>query len=334
MAAADRSAHPRVMHVITNFESRGGAETMLGRLVRSMPPVPTTVVSLRDVSSRCHTMLPPWASEPIPLRMRRPADLVRGVRNLARLIEHESPDTLVGWMYHADAALVGGARLARSQAKLVWTVHHGLDDLPSESRSTRAAIAACRWLSPAVDDIIYVSSASQVQHRRRKFRPERDHVIPNGIEVPAKAPELRPPPTVVGMVARFHPSKDYNTFIAATRLVMAADPSIRIKIAGAGAGADNPVLTGLCEQHQLDMHRVELLGFVDDTDTLYESIDVLVLSSRTEALGNVLLEGMAHGVPCVATSVGRCRRSHRTRRHARPAACAPPTCSPAKHSRS
>jgi len=47
--------------------------------------------------------------------------------------------------------------------------------------------------------------------------------------------------------------------------------------------------------------RVIFKGFVSDPSRFYEQASILVLSSNYEGFGNVLLEGMAHGLPIIST---------------------------------
>lgn len=54
----------------------------------------------------------------------------------------------------------------------------------------------------------------------------------------------------------------------------------------------------------LRLEAVELCGEVSDMDRFYQSIDVLVLSSRTEGFPNVIAEAMSYGKPVVTTDVG------------------------------
>jgi glycosyltransferase involved in cell wall biosynthesis len=51
-------------------------------------------------------------------------------------------------------------------------------------------------------------------------------------------------------------------------------------------------------------HRVHLLDLQLDVDRIYRGLDLYVHPSDTEGFSNALLEGMAHGLPVVATRVG------------------------------
>jgi len=54
-------------------------------------------------------------------------------------------------------------------------------------------------------------------------------------------------------------------------------------------------------------HKVKFLGF-QKIDALLPKVGLLVLSSISEALPLVVLEGYAAGVPSIATDVGSCRQ--------------------------
>ncbi|HEX5360929.1 MAG TPA: GT4 family glycosyltransferase PelF [Fluviicoccus sp.] len=136
--------------------------------------------------------------------------------------------------------------------------------------------------------------------------------IPNGVDLPRLA-RLRPsdpaqPPQVVCFIGRVVPIKDVKTFIRAMRTVVNHNPAIQAWIAG--PEDEDPAYARDCrllaEGLGLEKH-VRFLGF-QKIDTLLPQVGVLVLSSISEALPLVILEGYAVGVPCVATDVGSCRQ--------------------------
>jgi glycosyltransferase involved in cell wall biosynthesis len=57
-------------------------------------------------------------------------------------------------------------------------------------------------------------------------------------------------------------------------------------------------------QAGLPAHAVDLRGEIGDMPAFYQSIDLLVLSSRTEGFPNVIAEAMSFGKPIVTTDVG------------------------------
>jgi glycosyltransferase involved in cell wall biosynthesis len=141
---------------------------------------------------------------------------------------------------------------------------------------------------------------------------ERTLNIPNGIDLPrlSKLRALRPadPPPVLCLIGRVVPIKDVKTFIRAMRSVVSQFPQAEAWIAGpededlAYAAECRSIVEGLGLSE-----KVRFLGF-QKIDELMPKIGLVVLSSISEALPLVLLEGFAAGVPAVATDVGSCRQ--------------------------
>lgn len=141
--------------------------------------------------------------------------------------------------------------------------------------------------------------------------PEKIQVIPNGIDVKElgrlaapRAPAARP---TVGFVGRLVPIKDVKTLIRATKIAAAAVEDIEVLIAG--PTDEDPAYTRECADL---VSSLELGGHVrflgkQDVARVYPRIDVLALSSISEALPLVILEAQAAGLPVVATDVGACR---------------------------
>jgi len=141
---------------------------------------------------------------------------------------------------------------------------------------------------------------------------ERTLCIPNGIDLErfAALRGARPadPPPILCLIGRVVPIKDVKTFIRAMRSVVARIPDAQAWIAG--PEDEDPEYARECrlvvESLQLEAH-VKFLGF-QKVPELLPKIGLVVLSSISEALPLVLLEGFAAGVPCVATDVGSCRQ--------------------------
>jgi len=91
-------------------------------------------------------------------------------------------------------------------------------------------------------------------------------------------------------------------------LIRSAAPSIarpgsRVWLVLVGQGPERDKLESLAASLGVSS-RVRLLGVRDDVDSLLRGADIVALSSRTEAFPNVVLEGMATGLPVVTTDVG------------------------------
>ena len=138
--------------------------------------------------------------------------------------------------------------------------------------------------------------------------PGRIAVIPNGIdlsEFPGPVPAHRPSAGTTGLfVGRLDPSQ--KGLEPLVRAVAALPPSsgFRLRIVGEDWGGRQGVLRLASRLDVAD--RIALVGCVSRTALLreYADADLLVLPSRFEPFGIVLLEAMAAGLPVVASRVG------------------------------
>jgi len=134
-------------------------------------------------------------------------------------------------------------------------------------------------------------------------------VIPNGIHMEKFAGlERRPgrPPTVA-LIGRVVPIKDIKTYIAAIGKLKAAIPDVRALLLG--PTDEDPDYHAQCMQLVRELGLEQTLVFtgkVNIADYLPE-IDVMALTSISEAQPLVLLEAGAAAIPCVTTDVGSCR---------------------------
>ncbi|RXZ37066.1 DUF3492 domain-containing protein [Oxalobacteraceae bacterium CAVE-383] len=141
---------------------------------------------------------------------------------------------------------------------------------------------------------------------------ERTQNVPNGIDLErlSRLRALRPadPPPVLCLIGRVVPIKDVKTFIRAMRSILNRLPQAEAWIAG--PEDEDPAYAMECRSivDSLGLSdKVKFLGY-QKIDELMPKIGLVVLSSISEALPLVLLEGFAAGVPAVATDVGSCRQ--------------------------
>ena len=162
------------------------------------------------------------------------------------------------------------------------------------------------------DHIIALYEANRLRQVADGAPSERTMNIPNGINLPHLATlrnkRAEGVPLVVCLIGRVVPIKDVKTFIRAIRSVAQTLPDIEAWIAG--PEDEDPEYAQEChhlvESLNLTAH-VKFLGF-QKIDDILPKIGLLVLSSISEALPLVILEGYAAGVPCVSTDVGSCRQ--------------------------
>jgi len=139
-------------------------------------------------------------------------------------------------------------------------------------------------------------------------RPENIFVVPNLIETERYADiatwtaDNAQKPKRVGIVGNLKPVKGTDIFIEAAKIVLDKHPDVQFELAGTG---DEKQYQSQIEQLGITQN-VRLLGSLSDIPTFLSTLDVAVLSSRSEGLPNAIMEYMAAGRPCVVTDVGGC----------------------------
>jgi polysaccharide biosynthesis protein PelF len=196
---------------------------------------------------------------------------------------------------------------------IVDVIQSGMGDLDTRmdvrdfwSRSFASYAGIAYALS---DRITTLYGANQSFQRYLGAEEKKLSVIPNGIEL-AKFQGMtradRACPTVA-IIGRVVPIKDIQAFISAAAIVHAEVPQAEILILG--PTDEDEAYYELCRRRVAELGlegRITFTGKVDIFDYL-PRIDVLVLTSISEAQPLVLLEAGAARVPCVVTDVGSCR---------------------------
>jgi glycosyltransferase involved in cell wall biosynthesis len=113
---------------------------------------------------------------------------------------------------------------------------------------------------------------------------------------------------LIGLVARYDPMKDHETFLRAASLLIRREPRARFVLVGRGVDERNEALVGAMRSLGLNS-AVHLLGERRDVPMVMAALDLFSLSSAFgEGSPNVVGEAMACGVPCVVTNVGDAAR--------------------------
>ncbi|WP_421950940.1 GT4 family glycosyltransferase PelF [Pelagibacterium sp.] len=134
-------------------------------------------------------------------------------------------------------------------------------------------------------------------------------VVPNGVDVERfnTLPERVSKRPTMAFIGRVAPIKDVQTFIDVAERAASKVPGLRAFIIG--PMDEDPEYAQSCIDAVNERglgDTIIFTGAVDVRDYMAE-IDVLMLTSISEALPLVILEAGAAGVPCIATDVGACR---------------------------
>lgn len=103
---------------------------------------------------------------------------------------------------------------------------------------------------------------------------------------------------VIGALGRFVPEKGFNYLIEAISILR--DKKYHVKLLIGGAGPLEIQLRKLARGLNIDKN-VEFIGWVNDKESFFKTVDIFCIPSVFETFGIVALEAMSHQVPIVAT---------------------------------
>jgi glycosyltransferase involved in cell wall biosynthesis len=162
----------------------------------------------------------------------------------------------------------------------------------------------------ACSEIITLYGGNQQLQLQDGAPREKLKIIPNGIDwdrYSGIVQDTSPRPATVALIGRVVAIKDIKTFIRAAGLLRAMVPDVQMLVLGPTDEEKEYCAECLSLVEHLNLKStVHFLGRVNLAEYLGK-IDVVVLTSISEAQPLVILEAGAVGLPIVATDVGACR---------------------------
>jgi len=205
------------------------------------------------------------------------------------------------------------ARAIREQTgtPLVYTVH-SLDRAEYEIGDFVTHWDTQETVIAAADRVIALSRDER--DLIAKYCPEareRVRIVGNGIDDSAAArvavrDRTQNDSPLVLYSGRFVDRKGIRELLQAIPRVLDQSPNVRFVLAGGYGTASEIECEWLHESLQPYRHQIHFTGWLtpDKVSEWYRRADILVMPSWYEPFGMVILEGMLHGLPIAATSVG------------------------------
>jgi glycosyltransferase involved in cell wall biosynthesis len=131
-------------------------------------------------------------------------------------------------------------------------------------------------------------------------------VVPNGVDIPEQGDLDRwrsvPGPRTLLYLGRLHPHKNVDLLLRAWASCSARYPEVELILAGPGEAGTLSELKRMAAGLGLGS-RVRFAGMVRDEEknSVLARAAVLVLPSKSENFGNVVVEALAHGTPVIAS---------------------------------
>jgi glycosyltransferase involved in cell wall biosynthesis len=226
------------------------------------------------------------------------------IADMVRLMEDLEIDVLHSSEFRSNVLTLLATRGRR--VKRVSTVHGWI----ANDGKGRAYRLIDKALLRSFDRVIFVSHKTRSLVPRLWVSDARARVLHNGLMldsygadvVNARRPvrDLSRGASLVN-IGRLSPEKGQDLLLRAVAALADDHPELRLTFAG--VGPSEPDLRALAAQLGIAA-RVEFIGYVSDMPPLYARTDLVVQSSLTEGLPNVILEAAYLRVPMVATAVG------------------------------
>lgn len=230
------------------------------------------------------------------------APLPRYVARLRRRIEELEPDLI-----HTNSlksAMYGGAAGRLARVPVVWHIRDRIapDYLPA------TAVGLVRLLSRFLPSGVIANSAETMSTLPARSNA---HVLYNAILPDVVAPRRRLTRhewsgLTIGVIGRVTPWKGQDVFLDAFARAFGGTTA-RARIVGSALFGEDDYAAALVDRSRTlgISDQVEFRGFREDVWAELRDLDILVhCSVRPEPFGQVVLEGLAAGVPVVAANAG------------------------------
>lgn len=256
-----------------------------------------------------------WSAdvEVVDLRKSGRWDVVGFGARLVALEREYRPDVVYGVLTIPSMLSLSARWSVRS--RVVWGVQNTGYDAVATDWLDRVTGRFEVMVARRADMVVANSESGRLHLLRRGMPAEKIAVIPNGVDTDVFSPDraarsrLRAEVGVganerlIGIVGRIDPVKDHVSFLEAAAVVSSQRSDVRFVVVGDGPEHLVTELRGRAEAIGIAQFTT-WLGSRDDIPAVMSALDVLVSSSVSEGMPNVLVEGMACGVPCVVTDVG------------------------------
>lgn len=199
-----------------------------------------------------------------------------------KIIRQEKPDVII---VHEGRSAALMKRAAGSSIPVI-DVNHGRS--PKQSQAMDATIVTNSFRLKSNKD--FLGEAHPVFYVPNSMYLK-DHVKP-------QIPRERNNPPVIGTIGRLVSDKALDIFVEALAIIDKRGVEFTVKMAG--EGEERASLTAQIAKHRLQ-DKIEMPGWVTDTDAFYKTIDIFCFPSRKEEFGLVLLEAYKHGLPAVVS---------------------------------
>jgi glycosyltransferase involved in cell wall biosynthesis len=233
---------------------------------------------------------------PVFVIPRHPVKLWRLLK-LSALSSRERAGVLHSWSWHTNVYVALAFPVPRARRVLSFRNNPMVDNQTGQRRRN----IPNEYVYRRADCV--VSNSHTALDNARGIAIRRRELVGNITVARGRAdPGATPSKLTVVAAGALKPAKGFDVLLSAIDMIRRAD-DLSFELLIAGSGSDDDSLRRLASELRLT-DCVTFLGEVDDVPALLSRAHILVHPSRNEGLSNTVLEGMAEGLPVIASSVG------------------------------
>lgn len=303
----------RKIHVLHLVQCAGGVEKMLQMLLKSMDRTrfEHTLVASDDYNEEAYEGLVDRFVRVKMCNALSPTTDSAAVRAVRKIVRRLRPDIV--YCHSSKAGGVGRLACIGLGVNVVYNPHGWAFSMKGSKVKRIIYLTLERMLAPFTTQFVAISNyEKETAVGHGVARPERIKVIYNGVDIQAlrqaaansverKSLGIREDAYVVGMVGRIAPQKAPDVFLRMADEVKHNIPEAHFMLVGDGI-----------QRHELEEgirkrklnNCFTVTGWVDNPAEYVAMMDQVVLLSRWEGFGLVLVEYMVERKPVVATRVG------------------------------
>ncbi len=232
---------------------------------------------------------------------RKPYSLIGIARLLLHFITHRYD------IVHANAGIVPCVISKLLLMPLSIEHKHGLDFTHEKRERLKGMRLAYEKAKKYFTDFTFTGCEADRRFlvEKMEYKPSKVITLYNGIDntFEKENGKIRGDEIVVGTIGRLTYQKAQEYFIEMAAFIVGKRPGLKLRFDIWGEGEEKKNYKELIISSGLE-NNVFLHGYARDRKSVYESLDMFVLTSRYEGIPFVILEAMSAGVPVISSDAG------------------------------